>query len=297
MSTLHNKRTRSALYISKHESLLKCPICDSSMKVQGLKSIVCPNRHSFDIAKQGYLNLITHPIKTNYDKDLFEARRKVIIDSDFFRPFHTEITKMIHKHTTEANLSVVDMGSGEGSHLYTISRAIQESDQKSIAAVGIDISKEGILEAAKNYENHMWIVADLANTPFHSHTFDVLLNILSPSNYEEFNRLLTDDGIIIKVVPRSKYLQELREFFHGDSEKKNYSNEKVVELFKDKFDLIEQSTIHYQSVLKESELNNLIKMTPLSWEASSEEINSFFETKIPKITIDLDILIGMKKSE
>lgn len=297
MPNINSKRTQSGLYMSKHESILKCPICDSMMEVQDLKRITCPNRHTFDIAKQGYLNVMTHPIKTGYDKALFEARRNVIVNSDFFGPFHTEMTGLIQKHATQSDLSIIDMGSGEGSHLYTISNILQKDHKHSISAVGIDISKEGILEAAKNYENHMWIVADLAKTPFHHHTFDVMLNILSPSNYEEFNRLLTDEGMVIKVVPRSKYLQELREFFHGDSEQRNYSNEKVVELFKNKFDLIDQSIIHYESTLSELDLQALIQMTPLSWGASADEINHFLNTGNREVTVDLDILIGKKKSE
>src|SRR5690625_3928539 len=120
-----NKLMRSALYISNHEDLLKCPICDSSIKVQDLKSIVCTNRHTFDIAKQGYLNLMTNHIKTNYDRALFEARRKVIMESSFFSPFNKAITTVINEYTpSRKELTLVDMGSGEGSHLYNISNKL-----------------------------------------------------------------------------------------------------------------------------------------------------------------------------
>lgn len=293
-----NKLTHSALYMTQHETIFKCPICNSSMEVQNLKSLVCSNKHSFDLAKQGYLNLMTHPIKTNYDRSLFEARRKVIAESNFFTPLSTEITKIINKHTASKNeLSLIDMGSGEGSHLYNLANKLQADFGKTITGVGIDISKEGILEAAKNYENHMWIVADLAKTPFTDSMSDVMLNILSPSNYEEFNRLLKDDGIIIKVVPREGYLKELRHYFYGDSEQKNYSNEKVIELFKDKFELVDQSIINYTSDLDASALQALVKMTPLTWGVEDSIVVRFLESDIRNITVDLDIMIGRKKSE
>jgi len=260
-----NKLTKSALYLSNHVSLFKCPICDSSMEIQQLKSMTCANRHTFDFAKQGYLNLMTHPVKTNYDRALFKARKQVIVESDFFNPLHTEMTKIINKHVTKSNLSLVDMGTGEGSHLSHISDQLQSNFDKTVVGVGLDISKEGILDAAKNYENKIWIVADLAKTPLNDRTVDVMLNILSPSNYEEFNRLLKDDGIMIKIVPREGYLRELRQYFHGESNHKDYSNENVIALFKDKFVLVDQGTIHYTSVLDPSSLHALVKMTTLTW--------------------------------
>lgn len=290
-----NKLTKSALYISKHVSILKCPICDSSMEVQSLKSIVCSNRHTYDVAKQGYLNVLTQHVKTNYDRSLFEARRKVIAESDFYNAFHKEITEMINQYTpSKKDLSLVDMGSGEGSHLHKIGRILQADFAKNTTGVGFDISKEGILEAAKYYEDHIWVVADLANTPLNDRTVDVMLNILSPSNYEEFNRLLMDDGIIIKVVPREGYLKELRQYFYKDSEKKDYSNEKVIELFKDKFEWVDQLVINYTSNLNESTLQALVKMTPLTWGIDALAVERFLESGIRNITVDLDIVIGKK---
>lgn len=293
-----NKLTKSALHISNHVSLFKCPICDSSMKIKDLKRIACSNRHTFDFAKQGYLNLMTYPIKTSYDRALFEARRKVIVDSDFFNPLHTEMTRIIDKYTTfKSNFSIVDMGAGEGSHLYHISNKLQSNFDKTVVGIGLDISKEGILEAAKNYENNIWIVADLAKTPMIDRTVDVMLNILSPSNYEEFNRLLKDDGIMIKIVPREGYLKELRQYFYGESKNRDYSNEKVITLFKNKFDLVDQFTINYTSVLDQSSLQALVKMTPLTWGIEESNINRFLKSDVQNITVDLDLMIGRKKSE
>ncbi|MBA5735303.1 rRNA (guanine-N1)-methyltransferase, partial [Escherichia coli] len=71
-----------------------------------------------------------------------------------------------------------------------------------------------------------WTVADLANCPNQAETADVILNILSPSNYVEFKRLLKKDGFLLKVVPEANYLRELREFIYVD-EKSSYSNESV----------------------------------------------------------------------
>ena len=93
--------------------------------------------------------------------------------------------------------------------------------------MGIDISKEGITMASKAYFGIIWCVADLTNFPLMNEQFDVIINILSPSNYEEFARVLKDDGILIKVVPGNSYLKELRDIFYGEANKREYSNQKL----------------------------------------------------------------------
>src|SRR5699024_5507195 len=132
---------------------------------------------------------------------------------------------------------------------------------KTIIGIGIDISKEGIIEAAKSYENMTWLVADLVKPPLTDHMCHIILNILSPSNYEEFHRLLMDNGIVIKVVPRKNYLKELREYFYKDSDREDYSNAKTVNHFKDNFELVDRSAIHYTKTLGYTALKALVNMT------------------------------------
>lgn len=295
MVNKNNKLTRRAEYIAHHASLLACPICSSPLVVQDLKSLMCTNRHTFDIAKQGYLNLLNQNNKTNYDKKLFEARRSVIADSGFFDQFNVALTETINEQTaSNVELAIVDMGSGEGSHLANISNRLQSHFNQSITGIGIDISKEGILEAARRYEESIWIVADLARTPLADEMCDVIINILSPSNYEEFKRVLKNDGVIIKVVPRESYLKELRHHFFKDSEKEAYSNMKVVDHFKEHFNVIKQESVHYTTTLDQSALTALVKMTPLTWNIADNEINDFLESGISEITVDLELLIGKK---
>ncbi|MEI3607290.1 methyltransferase domain-containing protein [Pseudogracilibacillus sp. SE30717A] len=290
-----NKRMKSAEYLSNFESMFKCPICNSSMKVFELKSLICLNNHTFDFTKQGYINLTTHMVKTKYSKDLFEARRKLIVEDSFFKPLSAAIAEMINKHATKKEaLSLIDMGCGEGSHLSNISDIIRSEYNKITTGVGIDLSKEGILVAAKNYTNKIWAVADLANTPFQDKQFDIILNILSPSNYEEFNRLLKADGLVVKVVPQSGYLKELRAVIFGKPEKQSYSNVDTVERFNENFQLVDSSRLCYTVTLDNPSIQTLVQMTPLSWSSTAGQVTSFLKADSAEITVDLELLIGKK---
>lgn len=143
--------------------------------------------------------------------------------------------------------------------------------------------------ASKDYSNKIWAVADLANTPFKNKQFDVILNILSPSNNAEFNRLLKSDGLVIKIVPQSGYLKELSEHLFHKPDKQNYSNAETVERFNESFQFVESLRLSYTMNLNKSSIELLVQMTPLTWSKTEERVKSFFNKDSAQITVDLDI--------
>ncbi|WP_343769498.1 putative RNA methyltransferase [Oceanobacillus oncorhynchi] len=292
------KKVKSAKHVSEFESIFKCPMCEASMKVFELKSFICSNNHTFDFTKQGYLNLTTHPMKTKYSKDLFKARRKLIAEDTFFEPLIQAFAEMIKRQADikRESLFILDTECGEGSHLANICDKVGSDFENTVTGVGIDISKEGILAAAKNYTNQIWTVADLANTPFKDKRFDVILNILSPSNYAEFNRLLRADGFVIKVVPRSGYLKEIREALFDKSAKQDYSNIDTIDRFNENLPIVDRLRVQYTRELNNLSMQSLVQMTPLTWIANEKRIKSFLERDSVEITVNLEILIGGKIS-
>ncbi|KYD04450.1 putative RNA methyltransferase [Saccharococcus caldoxylosilyticus] len=293
-----SKKIICAKLINKFEKIFQCPICSSPMGIVDLKSLVCSNNHTFDIAKQGYVNLMTRPLATKYDKELFESR-KIIAENGFFEPLHKMISEWIKNEVRleGETVKILDTGCGEGSHLSSIKQKISFPSAGEVLGVGIDIAKEGILVAAKNHYNMIWCVADLAHSPFKDNTFDVILNILSPANYREFQRLLNGNGIVIKVIPRSDYLKELREVFFDEPEKQSYSNQKTVRRFNANFEAVDKFRLCYSVSLNQSLIPPLIRMTPLSWSATAEKVQALLNMNVGEITIDLDILVGKNKTK
>lgn len=291
-----SKKQGSAAYVQNYTFLFKCPVCGSEMDVVELSSLRCEKGHSFDFAKQGYVNMVTHPIKTKYSKELFEARGRLMANDRFFDPLTEDIAEVIPQHSkiNGEHLYILDTGCGEGTHLTDICNRVANNGRDVVGA-GIDLAKEGVLVAARNYSEKIWCVADLARTPFKDEQFDVILNILSPSNYGEFSRLLKPGGLLIKAVPQSGYLQELRKAFYSESEKESYSNEETVARFNEKFHLTEKLTVHYTKELGKDSLEALVAMTPLGWGADERKVVSFLENTPRQVTVDLEILIGEKQ--
>ncbi|HWO95459.1 MAG TPA: methyltransferase domain-containing protein [Bacillus sp. (in: firmicutes)] len=288
------KKTKSAERVSKIESAFKCPLCKSSMRVVDFKSLICSKKHTFDFTKQGYLNLMPHPSNSHYTKELFEARHKIIMKSNLYTSMHETMMNVIKEYMDISiyPFMVADLGCGEGSHLQKI---LDECKSRTMIGVGLDISKEGIVMASKRYENLVWLVGDLAKSPLEDQSFHVILNILSPSNYKEFKRILVPDGLVIKVVPRPNYLKELREVLFNSNEKKVYKNDETVSLFKKHFYLMDVFNLSYTKKLNRMELHHLVRMTPLAWSSDKARIDAYINQDSAEITVDLDILVGINR--
>jgi len=154
------KMMKSAARAKEYVSFFRCPICAEELTVVDYKSLICMNNHTFDFTKQGYVNMITHPARSKYSKKLFEARHKIIMESGFYTSMHEMLSNVIAEHSEHANdpCMIADLGCGEGSHLQKL---LDASKNPAMIGVGVDISKEAIIKAAKSYENPIWIVGDL----------------------------------------------------------------------------------------------------------------------------------------
>jgi len=281
----------------ENTALFRCPICKNEMGARDFKSIVCLKGHCFDIARTGYVNFLQRADKTGYDEGLFYSRN-IVSESGLFDPMLRCISGMISSKVTKSSgksAMILDAGCGEGSQLGKIINDLHSSGIGKVQGVGIDISKEGITMASKAHFGIIWCVADLTNFPLMNEQFDVIINILSPSNYEEFARVLKDDGILIKVVPGNSYLKELRDIFYGEANKREYSNQKVIDNYSRNFRVLDIQTVKYNKVVDKNELSHIIAMTPLSWTVTHEKIAQAYDAGIDRITADFTIIKGAKK--
>lgn len=280
------KIEKAALFMQENRELFQCPICKDTFDQLEGNSLSCLNGHLFDISKKGTLYFLLKGTKNEYDKEMLSSRFN-IATAGLFHPLLDELYKCIIEKEDGHTL---DVGCGEGSQLDYLT-TLGLKGQK----IGFDISKDAIQLAANHFSTAFWCVADLAQSPFASQQYDTILNIFSPSNYKEFDRLLKKGGQVIKVVPEKDYLIELRKLFYRDqAEKQTYSNEVVIEKFKEHFPSMEMKRINYSFELTQSLFEDLMKMTPLSWGASPASKEYALTHPLKRVTIDVCVLIGQK---
>ena len=274
------------------EKAFRCPACHAALALRNENSFVCSNGHCYDLSKYGYANFVPHQKNMKYTKTLFESRRH-IFRLGFYDPLVQAIAHTVASHAGAAPFSALDAGCGEG---FFISQLVRDGAALR-DAFAIDIHKDAVVLAARAGEakNVKWIVGDLAHVPLQSGTVDVLLNIFSPANYGEFTRLLTPNGIVLKVIPGSQYLIELRE--HAKNVvNPSYENDRVKRCFQKNLTHIKRQRLFYKVPVDESRLEALMHMTPLLFNVDIDQKQAA-SAPIKHISIDAEILVGQQKKK
>lgn len=270
-------------FLQQNINLFKCPVCDNSFIEQTNNSIVCPNNHSLDISKKGTIQFINHKVSTEYDGLMLESRRR-IIQTGFFDGILHKVAELMDANPQ----NIIDVGSGEGMPL----KKLMEFRKNIDSAIGFDISKPGVnLSTSELTENRFFCIADLANLPFNDQSIDVILDLFSPSAYNEFNRIASNGGHLIKIVPNSHYLFELRKLLYGnDNPNSNYDNKNVVELFMKHYPNAKSYPVSYKFELPSELRNDLMIMTPLHWGHNAKQFSETEIQTLTEITVDVTIL-------
>ncbi|CIR50051.1 putative RNA methyltransferase [Streptococcus pneumoniae] len=260
-----------------------CPICQENLTLLET-NFKCCNRHSFDLAKFGYVNLAPQVKQSaNYDKENFQNRQQ-ILEAGFYQAILDAVSDLLASSKTTT--TILDIGCGEGFY----SRKLQEShSEKTFYA--FDISKDSVQIAAKSEPNWAvnWFVGDLARLPIKDANMDILLDIFSPANYGEFRRVLSKDGILIKVIPTENHLKEIRQRVQDQLTNKEYSNQDIKEHFQEHFTILSSQTASLTKTITAEQLQALLSMTPLLFHVDQSKIDW---SQLTEITIEAEILVG-----
>ena len=260
-----------------------CPICQENLTLVE-SSLKCNNRHSFDLAKFGYVNLAPQIKQSaNYDKENFQNRQQ-ILESGFYQAILEAVSDLLARSKTST--TVLDIGCGEGFY----SRKLQEShSDKTFYA--FDISKDSVQIAAKSEVNWAvnWFVGDLARLPIKNASMDILLDIFSPANYGEFKRILKENGLLIKVIPTENHLKEIRQKVQDQLTNKGYSNQDIKDHFQNNFTILSNKTVSLTKPITAEQLQVLLSMTPLLFHVDQSKIDW---NDLTEITIEAEILVG-----
>ena len=264
-------------------TVFACPICQENLTLVE-NSLKCNNRHSFDLAKFGYVNLSPQITQSaTYDQETFQNRQQ-ILESGFYQAILEDISDLLAANPSAK--TVLDIGCGEGFY----SRKLQESHpDKTFYA--FDISKDSVQIAAKSEPNWAvnWFVGDLARLPIKDASMDILLDIFSPANYGEFRRVLSKDGILIKVIPTKNHLKEIRQKVQDQLTNKDYSNQDIKEHFQEHFTILSSQTASLTKTITAEQLQALLSMTPLLFHVDQSKIDW---SQLTEITIEAEILVG-----
>ena len=251
-----------------------CPACAQPLHFNR-QQWRCDNQHCFDVAKEGYVNLLLanqkHSALPGDSKLMINARRE-FLDQEYYLPLAQRIAQLISENVKSQQIDLHDAGCGEGYYLHKVAEFLGQSGIET-ASTGSDISKTAAAKASKKYTSLNFAVASSFNLPKRDDSVDVLLQVFAPADKGEIGRVLKADGLWLTVTPGPSHLLELKKNLY-DTVLMHEQSDQVPEGFA----LVTKKPLVLQMTLADVKAReNLLKMTPFYWAAKASERQSIID--------------------
>lgn len=247
---------------------LLCPIC-GGMLTQEAHCWRCENRHSFDIARQGYVNLL--PVQRKRSLQPGDTKEQVIsrrafLDGGFYAPIREALCRLAADHGCTG--PIVDIGCGEG---YYSAHLAQTLDAE---LTGLDISKEAVRYAAARYKNALWLCASAARLPVPDRSAGLITSLFALTIPEEFLRVLRPDGAFIQVLAAEDHLLGLKSVIYPQLNRKEKDSVPTLPGFR----LLESRPVRFPFTVEGEQVQNLLSMTPHVYRIGKEGADRLRQT-------------------
>lgn len=237
----------------------------------------CRNGHSFDIARQGYVNLNLKQRKDSGDNALMIHARSEFLEKGYYQFLRDRITELLQLHGIQ---TLLDAGCGQGYYTRAFAQVVDQ-------CYGVDLSKCAIQYAASHDKNGQYFVSSLFSCPFRDGSFDGVTSIFVPEAKDEIHRLLKKDGLWIEVGPGAKHLWHLKEELYEVP----YEN-KVERENKEGFLCILEEEIHCEH--RVHSWWDLLEMTPYRYKTKKESLERIKQIQDREVRFDFVIRVWKK---
>lgn len=264
---------------------LLCPVCREMLLADG-RTYGCKNKHCFDTAKEGYVNLLRsnragESIGDNRDMAL---SRRSFLSKGYYESLAAKLAELIPAYASGGEL--LDVCCGEGYYSAYLAERLP-----GFSVTGFDISKEMIRLAAKRKSPAGFFVANMTDIPVPDRGFDVMTHLFAPFCAPEFSRVLRDDGVLFSVVSGERHLYTLKEVLY----EKPYLNDEAppqAEGFRlaNKVKVRAEITLHTKE-----ELFSLLKMTPYYYHTPTSGLERL--SKLDSLSTETEFVIFVYKKE
>lgn len=249
---------------------LLCPICGAPLSRED-RCWVCPAAHSFDIARQGYVNLLPVTRKHSLhpgDTQLQVAARREFLEGEFYAPIAETLIETARQLPIRGE--ILDVGCGEGYYSARLAQALN------LPLTGLDISKEAVRRAAGTYKQHQWLCATAAHIPVPDGSAGLVMSLFALTLPEEFHRVLIPGGYFFRVLAERDHLLGLKSIIYDTVMEK----EKAPDDRLPGFTLERTVPIRFAFTVEGKQVENLLEMTPHVYRISKEGARRLKETAL-----------------
>ena len=273
---------------------LACPLDGKPLQRDGA-SWRCADGHCFDIAREGYVNLLPVQKKRSLDpgdsKEMVAARRR-FLNAGHYRPIAEAVARAtLADLPSGTTAGILDAGCGEGYYLRQLAAAAS-ADGRKLAILGLDISKWAVLSAAKQDPQPNWVVGSNANLPVLPATLDRVLCLFGFPVYPEFARVLKPGGQLLQVDAGPDHLRELREIIYPKLKPQRTAEPQAPA----GFTALPGETVRFSLDLVGAEqIADLLAMTPHLYRASAE--GRARAAALTRISLTIDVQLSRFQRE
>ena len=240
-----------------------CPHCRQALcLLPDGSGWVCTNKHQFDCAKEGYVNLLPSNRKRSAepgDNPRMIAARHRVHAANVYLPLAQGLQEQLAELDNVS--AILDLGCGEGYYCGAVSAA-----QPAARVCGIDISRAAVRLAAKAHKGAGFAVASAFDLPLLDASQDAVLRVFAPSDDAQMMRVLRPGGHYLEVTPAPRHLWELRQSLYGKPREHEPARSAI-----EGMQLQRQGEIDYQLELEREMLADLISMTPYGYRGHREK--------------------------
>lgn len=248
---------------------LLCPVCGEKLNIAG-KSYICPNHHCFDIARQGYVNLL--PVQQKHSLHPGDTREQVLARRSFLDAgYYAPIADTLIVNAKELTISgeMLDVGCGEGYY------SAKMATELGLPLTGMDISREAVRCAAGKYKNAQWLCATASHIPVPDNSCGLVMSLFALTMPEEFRRVLRKDGYFFQVLAAEDHLLGLKSIIYDQLLMKEKDTVPEVP----GFTLVESVPIRFSFTVEGDQVENLLSMTPHVYRISKAGAERLKNTK------------------
>ena len=261
---------------------LQCPHCQADLSMDG--AVRCASGHEFDVARQGYVNLLSGKTSVSGDNAEMVAARAAFLDGGHYAPI---MRSMVAAAQVEPSGCVADLGAGTGHYL---AAALDAGPDR--VGLALEIAKPALRRAARAHPRLGAVGCDAwGRLPVRDGVVSLVLNVFAPRNPAEIHRILERDGRLVVVAPTERHLSGLVTEL-GLLTVAPDKAARVTEALAPRFELSTQDTCEFEMSLSHEEVLTLVGMGPSAWHVAPEELRAAVTALPAPVTVTSSVLVS-----
>ncbi len=276
--------------------MLICPVCQHPL-TRDDRQLSCENRHSFDMAKQGYFNLLLNQAKKSKqpgDNGEMVIARTRFLNGGFYQSISDAINQMAidmlwqeesaDDQATDGN-HILDLGCGEGYYTARLAQALSDHQIEN-TVYGLDISKDAVKAACKRDKSIHWLVANGTKAPFKANSMKLILNIFNRIMPATLKDLCHEQGKVLVASSGQYHLKELKEAIYDTPKFVEFD---AISAMGEHFKHEHRQTLDFTVKLKPSDTKDLLYMTPHAWRSNPETQKALLSQEELELRIQVNL--------